>query len=490
MSLFENAPELSRATPSPAQVSAFKAWLQRRHGPVFPNDPGYDAARKTYNALFDGLYPWAVVYCASDEDIRTCLAAARALRLPFRLRSGGHSFAGYSSVDGGLVFDLTGLGDVRLDPATNQLVVGGGATMQAVARALGNQRLLPIGDGPVGIGGFMQGGGFGAISRTYGLNCDHVLQMWVMLADGRVVLASRTVNPDLWWAMRGGTGGNFGVLLEVRYQLQPRAQAPVGWELNWPLPQPLDPAGADTAARVLASLQDILSRAPDAFNAGADLRRWALVDNGPPTQLRLYVWGNYFGSSAQLEAIIAPLRAIPGQGAPFTQTAVPRMAVLRQSRFSNGMGRADWQQLVADYAAHANPHSPLTLYAWGGAIARVPEEDSAFVHRQAMFNIMVTGIWNGAQEEQQMRSYLARWAQFMQPFWTGGIFQNFADREAPDYRENYWGKAFPALLAVKRKYDPDDVFAFEQSIRGSPAKVNWPAQVVEWLARPIQADDA
>jgi FAD/FMN-containing dehydrogenase len=164
--------------------------------------------------------------------------------------------------------------------------------------------------------------------------------------------------------------------------------------------------------------------------------------------------------------------------------------VLRQSRLVTELSAAAWKTLVDDFADHANANSNLTVTAWGGAINSYPREKSAFIHRDASFNIYVTGFWNGAAEEAQMQAYLERWREFIEPFWTGGIFQDFADTDCPDYRSSYWGEAFAALVAVKRKYDPSGLFSFSQAIQARPGKpepVTWPPGVVAALSRPIEA---
>ncbi len=454
---------------------------------VLPGDPGYDAARKTFNPRFDAVRPWAVVFCVAEQDARICLEGARRYRVAFRVRSGGHSFAGQSSLDDGLVIDVRGLNNLQIDPARLEATAEAGCTLGALRTALAARGLqLPLGGDPVGVGGFVQGGGFGETSRTFGMNSDRVVAARVLLADGRTVHASETVNHDLWWALRGGTGGNFGVLLEVRYALH-RAGERNDWSYSWPLRQPADRA---TAARALATLQDeVLRHAGPEFNASADLRHWAEQDGGPPQTLRLYLWGNFFGGKGDMDRLVAPLARIPGQEA-FRQRATAPLPVLRQSRFVSELGAPDWQALVDDFAQHANLHSTLTLSAWGGAIGAYPRENSAFVHRSAAFNMYVTGFWDGAAEEQKMQAYLRRWRGFVAPFWNGGIYQDFADAECPDYRAAYWGDAFPALLAVKRKYDPRGLFRHPQAIApraGRQTSPTWPPLVVAWLGRPIEA---
>lgn len=462
--------------------------LQRlpRHRVVLPGDANYLKARRTFNERFNHLRPWAVILCEVEEDLRACLEGVRSYKVPFRIRAGGHSFAGFSSIGDGMVIDVSGFNKVQVDPARLEASVGGGCKMKALQAGLGGLQ-LPMANDPVGVSGYMQGGGFDDNSRTYGMNSDNVLAVRVMLADGRVVPASETVNHDLWWAVRGGTGGNFGVLLEVRYALH-RAPEQHAWSFFWPITKPADRA---LAAEVLLALQnDVLHGAGPQLNAAAELRRWPQEDGGPPAIFGLLVAGTYFGPEADMQALLRPLAQLQGER-NFVQPAASAapIRVLRQARFVSELGLPHWQTLVDDFEAHANLNSTLTLAGWGGAISAYPVEKSAFIHRSAALNIYVTGFWRDDQEELKMQAYLARWRSSVAPFWNGGIYQNFADADCPDYRSSYWGDAFPALLAVKRKYDPNGLFRFAQAIEarpgGQPPAV-WPPTVVAWLNKPIE----
>lgn len=455
-------------------------------GLVLPPDSRYDRARKTYNSRYGGLRPWGVAYCAADQDAAAWLDFALGQGLPFRIRAGGHSFAGQSSVDAGLVIDIAGLNDIRIDPDRLEVTVGAGCTMSALGQALRSCGLtLPMGGGPVGVGGFVQGGGFAADrSRTLGLNSDHVLALWVLLADGRTVYASETINHDLWWAIRGGTGGNFGILLAVRYAVQ-ALPAPLDWSLSWPVRVAAD---RQRAVKVIGELQSaVVANADSRLNVQWDLRRWPETSGGPPQTMRLVVAGTFFGSQQALDAAIAPLRAIAGTEPPFNRFASsPTLAVLRQSRFIRAASDSELARLIDDFVDTANPHTTLTVDVWGGEIAAYPLERSAFVHRGQNYNIYVTGFWDDDAEQRVLQAYLERWRHWAQPLWNGEIYQNFADPDCPDYRSNYWGRAFPALLAVKRKYDPQQRFTFAQVIEGPAEPVLWPPGVVDALARPIR----
>ena len=213
---------------------------------VLPGMPDYDADRKLFNPVFDA-YPVAIVYCESDLDVAAVLQFAQANLVGFQVRSGGHCTAGFSS-GRGILLDVSHLDNCTVDSAAMTATVGCGCPFKKLYDTLRPYGLhVPAGEcEDVCVGGFVQGGGYGFTSVTFGMNCDNVIDMRVMLASGQIVTASETVNSDLWWAMRGGTGGNFGVLLSVRYKLRPLGKV-FGWAVIWPLAGARDTANATGA---------------------------------------------------------------------------------------------------------------------------------------------------------------------------------------------------------------------------------------------------
>ncbi len=471
-----------------ARLPGWASFLASKLAPqqiVLPSDTGYDAARETYNPRFNDVRPLGIVFCREETEVAACLEAISRFDLRFRLRSAGHSLAGFSSLDDGIVIDVSEMNHVSVDVTARQATAQSGCTMGQLKAALQPSGLmLPLGGVQVGVAGFVQGGGFGTSSRTLGMHSDHVIAVRVMLADGHIVEASDNSNHDLWWACRGGTGGNFGVLLEVRYLLHPSAEWHP-WSFSWPIRQAAD---RPRAVAALLALQDgVLPQNTTQLNAGADLRHWPDAQGGEPATLRLYVYGSYFGSEAQMQAALEPLARLPGQE-PFVRQGYRMLSNLRQARFVSRIAAPEWQAIVADFADHANLYSTLTADAWGGAINAYPVEASSFVHRHADFNLYVTGFWCNAVDEQRVRVYLGRWRERVEPYCTDGVYQNFADADCPDFALGYWGRALPALAAVKAKYDPEARFRFAQMIPPADddaAAVTWPPLVAQWLARPI-----
>ena len=469
-----------------SELEFLNAWLVG--DVVLPGDRNYDADRQLFNRRFDPR-PSAIVHCKVERDVRLCLDALRSHKTQFRIRAGGNCFAGYSASDG-VIIDVSGLDDVFVDPERLVATVGAGCSFGKLQAILDDHELhLPLGDAKnVSIGGFMQGGGFGLTSRTYGMNCDHVLEARIMLADGRVVLASEKVNHDLWWAIRGGTGGNFGVLLTVRYRLHP-APEQNRWCLGWRLSRGAD---LEQAISALMTLQEsvVVHGSPPEMNVSATVVHIADRPQAAPQTPWLLMWGTYVGSETRMDAWLDPLLRNPGCWPRFQ----PEFGIRRRRKFerlsrlvSRGLRPADWRSILSHFLTKApNRQSMLQVDVWGGAIGRHPRETSAFIHRDAAFNIALTAWWQTEKEQRKSRSFLSSWADLVTPLGNGRIYQNFPSADAPNYQENYWGAALPALAAVKRKYDPAGLFDFPQVIPSGGLKaVKWPPSVVKSLKEPI-----
>jgi len=456
---------------------------------VLPADENYEASRAVFNRRFDP-HPSAILYCMVERDVRLCLDAVRRHKTPFRLRAGGNSFGGYSAGDG-VIIDVSGLNDVSIDPAALVATVGSGCSFAKLQSMLDEERVhLPLGDAKnVRIAGFMQGGGFGLTSRTYGLNSDHVLDVRIMLADGRIVRASDEVNHDLWWAVRGGTGGNFGVLLSARYLLR-RAPELHPWCLGWRLWRDAD---LDHAVSALMTMQTRFMRrgGPRGMNISATILYLAESPDGAPKRPWMVMWGTYVGRESAIDERLAPLISNPGCWPRF-QPILGRRHKLSFNRCSRLVSRTlspdEWRGMISHYLANApDRQSTLQIDGWGGAIAGYPRESSAFIHRDTLFNVSLTAWWENHVEERGARAFLASWSDQVAPFWNGHVYQNFPAIDLIDYETAYWGPAAPALMAVKQKYDPTCLFDFPQAVRsGAKDRVIWPPKVANSLRQSIR----
>lgn len=503
-----------------AELKAAQAALQGYI--VLPNDPRYDADRRLSNPVFNA-YPTVIIYCAVERDVAIALAFARGQRLPFTVRSGGHCTAGFSAGAGALI-DVSGLDDATVDVANAIATVGTGCPFKKFDSVLAACGLhVPGGEcEDVCIGGFMQGGGYGFTSVTYGMNCDNVIDLRVMLADGQVVTASESVNADLWWAVRGGTGGNFGVLLSVRYRLVPLGDV-FGWALAWPLQTDTDFANATGALMTLQS-NYMLGNLQPALNIQVSLCFQPGTQAGlpPDTPLKpcLMLRGLYVGSQADGQAAIQRLCELPGVipqwaktdsffvlndellNVPYGMPCFPHDLTVppcedKASRYvTRALAASEWRSLLDYFVTTPNPWSYFYMEFYGGAINAYPAEGNAFVHRSAAFNAVLDVFWFDEADRPAAEAFLLGWMGVMAPAWNGEIYQNYPRLDEPDYGARYWADAQAGLFAVKCKYDPGHAFTFAQEVHtplpssdvesalaARPARL--PPHLEAALARPI-----
>lgn len=464
------------------QADAFAAAevreLQARlHGTVvLPADAGYHAARQLTNFAFQS-FPLLIVYCEVLQDVWECLAFARRHALWVTTRSGGHSTAGYS-INDGMVIDLSRMNGIHVEPEARRVTVGPGTAFGTLNATLAGYGLhMPTGGcGDVCVAGYMQGGGYGFTSRLFGIQCDNVLELRMMLADGRVVRASERCNPDLFWAVRGGTGNNFGVLLEVSYQLQPM---PLLWGcvLAWPL------AKAPEALH-LWQQQYMRKGAPPEFGYMG-----ALANTGPDLtpELRMCVlwWGAERGGREAIAPLLASgahiVKAKTGSYNDLNEWLLenipPCPDLAREDKQSALIARplrlADWKRICRRFAESPNPWTAVVIEPYGGAINARPRDYNAFVHRDADCDLFVDVFWMDPEQEHQARAYLDDFMALIEPLSNGESYQNYPRASQADWRQRYWGEQFGRLLAIKRKFDPDQFFRYGQSIRPEDGQP-WP----------------
>jgi FAD/FMN-containing dehydrogenase len=481
---------------------------------VLPGDPQYNADRMLFNPVFNP-YPVVIIYCLVESDVAIALQLAQDLVLPFTVRSGGHCTAGFSAGYGALI-DVSGLNDVTVDTTAQAATVGTGCPFSKLETVLDGYGLhVPGGECPdVCIGGYMQGGGYGFTSVTYGMNCDNVIDMRVMLADGRIVTASQTQNVDLWWAMRGGTGGNFGVLLSVRYQLRALGQV-FGWALIWPLQTTTDFDNA-TGALMLLQSNYMLANLPAALNIQVSLcyqpgTEGGLSPSGPQYPY-LMVRGLFVGSQQDGQAAIQPLCELPGAitqwtkmdsflnlnnellNVPYGMPCLPPDSAMpcedKASRYvTRALAASEWRGLLEYYVTSPNTLSYFYMEFYGGAIASVPAQYNAFVHRGAAYNAVMDVFWFDDAHKSASENFLAGWMALMTPMWNGEIYQNYPRLDEPNYGAAYWADAQAGLYAVKCKYDPTHAFTFAQEVGPLMPSGGGIGPVIilpEWLQQALQ----
>ncbi|MBK7606896.1 MAG: FAD-binding oxidoreductase [Saprospiraceae bacterium] len=269
---------------------------------VFPWNPDYEQDRKDFNDVYPAC-PVVIVYAVCFDDLRECLKIAQDNGLQFTIRSGGHSLAGYSVCDG-MVIDMSMMKHVHVDVTSQTLTVDAGAAFGDIFPILEQYGLhMPGGGCPtVCVAGYMQGGGYGLTSRAFGMNCDCVLEVMVMLADGRIVKANQNLNSDLFWAVRGGTGGNFGILLNIKYQLVPLGLI-WGIKITWNI----DPSPGDAAQALYLIQEQYLTD-----NAFANLGIETILATDTDGKKKVFFCAVWIGDEAGFDMALAPLLDVPG----------------------------------------------------------------------------------------------------------------------------------------------------------------------------------
>jgi hypothetical protein len=441
---------------------------------VVPGDRDY-ALDRLGNPLYPA-FPRVIVYCKVFYDVRVALRWARELDLTVTCRAGGHSTAGFS-VNDGMVVDVSLINYVSIDPELMQARVGSGTQFAQVDAAFEVASLhAPTGGcGDVAIGGFLQGGGYGFTSRQYGMGCDNIIAAKVMLADGRIVNASADENPDLLWGICGGTGNNFGVVLEFTYQLVPMKSL-WGFCLAW--------SAADAPAAMLL-LQNGYTKAGAQPELG-----WQAAMAMVETKPTLLMMGLFNGARADGLAALDPIlrvgtpQLIRDRSASYNQLNGWLIdSCLRFPDPPNGqtvfelkgvgyvdkpLDLSDWSCIVDFYLRSPNPFNILVMEAYGGQINAAPSGKNAFIHREVYMDVFVDSFWWDPNLKPAAVAWRDEFQLRMEPNFNGHRYQNYPERGAKNYRWMYWGDAFPTLLFLKNKYDPMGFFRFEQDISPYP----------------------
>ncbi|GII82789.1 FAD-binding dehydrogenase [Sphaerisporangium siamense] len=461
----------ARTAPSPADWKALGKGLTGRL--IRPGDASYDAARRLFNTSFDGVRPGAVAYCADPDDIAECLAFARRTGVPVTSRSGGHGYAGWSTGTG-LVIDVSRMNGVKV--AGGRAVVGAGAQLVDVyARLAARGVSIPAGSCPtVGVAGLTLGGGLGVVSRKYGLTCDVLESLKIVTADGRLRTCDADHDPELYWASRGGGGGNFGVAVSFTFRTHPTRDVTVFY-LHWPWSR---------AAKVTAAWQAWAPHAPDAL--------WSTLHLSHDPTPDVLVAGLHLGPRAECERLLAAFAATAGTPSRRTVRQMPYLAAMMDlggcgSRtVSQCHRRGDLPGQTPDgtfprdsFRAKSHmAYRPLTsagvaalvaqvgrggrhtvlLDALGGAVGRPGPDATAFPHREALFSVQYYAHTAGA----------ATWVRgahaAMAPHFGDHAYVNYIDPELKNWRQAYYGANAARLAKVKAAYDPGRLFRFPQAV--------------------------
>jgi FAD/FMN-containing dehydrogenase len=446
-------------------------------------DPGYDQARSVFNAMIDRR-PAAIAGCRTTADVAIAVNFAREHQLLVAVRSGGHSVSGLSVCEGGLLIDLGGLKRIAVDPAARTVRAGGGVLWGELDAATQEHGLHTPGGRvtTTGIGGFTTGGGYGWTSSKHGLACDNLVSAEVVLADGSVVTASEHEHRDLFWAIRGG-GGNFGIVTEFELHLHELGPDVLAGIALWPL---------ERAGDVLRAWRDYVDGASD------ELSTACVVVTAPPEPFvpdhlkgrpGLGMAVLYVGDPEEGESIVRPLRDLGPdvdhiQVMPYTafQAALDPFAPegLRsywRGEYMNGLPDAaidtflDRAPVLTEAGA---PFTQMVIFRVGQGVTAVPEDATAFSHRDAEYLFHPISLWSDPVDDEPMIEASRAFAEAMRPFGSGAAYLNFTP-ETDRVRDAYGELTYERLVSLKDRYDPGNLFRMNQNIEPSGQLVGEPA---------------
>ncbi len=432
---------------------------------VSAGDDGYDAARSVWNGAIDKA-PALVVSCVGTADVVEAVNFARSHSLGVSVRSGGHHVAGSAVLDGGLVIDVSQLRGVEVDPATGRVRAEGGAQIGDLDRTTQSHGLaVPLGVvSETGVAGLTLAGGYGWMRRKHGLSCDNVVAADLVTADGRELRVSAEQHPELFWALRGG-GWDLGVVTALEYQAHP-----VGPDVYLPfLTYPLS-----EGPQVLANLREFAHAAPRGFGSLAVCWTFPEADVFPEElwgQPFLGIAGPYIGDVDEGQRVCAPLRDLGtvltdlGGVVPWVEAQqlfdedYPRgRRYYWKSSHLNDLSAEVAATLVDQAARRPSPLTSLDIWINGGAIADVPAEASPVGNRTAPFMIGIEANWDDPAGDRANIAWARETATALSPYSTVGAYPNFDDLSDPDAARRAHGANYDRLLAVKRTYDPENLF--------------------------------
>ena len=439
---------------------------------LLPGDELYESARKIWNGMIDKR-PAVIVRCAHTSDVVESIRFAKTSGYPLAVRGGGHNIAGNALCDDGVVIDLSQMKAATVNPTARRVIIEGGATLGDLDAATQAHGLAtPVGiNSTTGLAGLTLGGGFGWLSRKYGMTVDNLESAEVVTADGAVLQTSPKQHPDLFWALRGG-GGNFGVVTRFEFRLHPVGPDVLSGLLVYPLAE---------AKSVLQKYRQFIDQAPE------ELTVWSVLRLAPPLPfLPSQVHGKgmlalpliYLGDPKQGEPLIKPLRTF---GTLLGEHVGVQPFVAWQKAFDPLLtpgARNYWKShnftmlkdelldIIVEYMAELpSPQCEVFFGALGGATTRPASDATAYAHRDTKFVMNVHGRWEEPDEDDRCMAWARDLFNATAPFASAGVYVNFLTSDEEDRVRAAYGSNYNRLAEVKHKYDPGNLFCVNQNIR-------------------------
>jgi FAD/FMN-containing dehydrogenase len=439
---------------------------------VLPEDSDYDEVRKIWNAMIDRR-PAVIVRCAESGDVQRSISFAKENRLELTIRGAGHNIAGNAICNNGLMIDLSTLRKVRVDPQKKRALVDPGATLGDFDQAVQvHGQATPVGiNSTTGIAGLTLGGGFGWLSRLHGFTIDQLISAEMVTADGQKRPVSEKENTDLFWAIRGG-GGNFGVVTQFEFQLHPVGPEVLAGLLVFPFQQ---------AKQVLTRYREMMKSAPEELNV------WIVMRKAPPLPFlpesvhgkEVVVLAAFY--SGDLTAGQKLIDSVRGFGNLHGEHVGPAPYSHWQQAFDPLLGagaRNYWKShnftelsdgafdSMIEYAGKLpSPQCEIIVACVAGAANRVAPDATAYRYRDARFILNVHGRWDSPADDQKCIAWSREFFKASAPFASAGAYVNFLTEDEGDRVAAVYGPNYPRLAEIKKKYDPENIFHFNQNIR-------------------------
>jgi FAD/FMN-containing dehydrogenase len=438
---------------------------------LLPGNATFEEARKIWNSRLDKT-PEAIVRCKSASDVAATVDFARDHGIAFSVRSGGHSYAGLGVCEDGLMIDLSGLDEIRINPETRRGFAGAGVRWGVFHEAAIAKGLATPGGTvtSVGVAGFTLGGGTGWLSRKYGLALDNVVSVEVVTAEGKIIEANDTQNPDLFWGIRGGAG-NFGIVTRFEFQLHEMRAEMLAGQIMYPF---------QDAKKVLQVYRDTFSDTPDEFVCFPAMIRIPPIPEFPGKlhgQVVIDLVLAFAGDASRGEAVVQPFREI---SEPILDAVSPMAYMDVQRLFDAGTpkgqrwySRARYLNELSDDAIETllrlskNMLGPLTFVYLGledGAISRVDSSATAFPHRSGAYGFHILAGWTDPAEDAGIMEWVRDFNHQMAQFSNGGVYVNLLGEDEHDRIKAAYGCNYNRLVELKRKWDPKNLFRCNQNI--------------------------
>jgi FAD binding domain/Berberine and berberine like len=439
---------------------------------VLPEDAAYDSDRRIWNGMHD-RFPAMIAHCTCVADVVAAVAYAQARQLEIAVRGGGHSMPGFSTVDGGIVISLDGMRDISVDPSTGRLYAAAGALLGDVDKAAQEHGLVvPAGViSHTGVAGLTLGGGVGRLMRRFGLTIDSLLEVELVAADGRVVIANEVENPDLFWALRGG-GGNFGIVTRFTYRTHRLTTIPILACFH----------RLEDAHRVLARAQELMAAEATPrellwtsfFRKGHPLP-WMPADLiGVPGLMSVIEWSGDVEEGLtllrelceEIEPVASFIEPVPYLTIQTAGDEMFRHGLLTyvKAGFANAMTPEFVDALIDRARVMGSEISQVEILAQGGAIRDVPADATAYPHRSATWLINIPASWTDPAETDYEVAWVRGTYAAAQPFLDGGSYSNFMDSDEAADQETAYGATLRRLSEIKAVWDPQNVFHLNQNI--------------------------